>query len=234
MKLRKAVLTSIISLSLCLPINSYAWLSDGGAGWANYPYIIKILLENIKRFQQLKYMIGQAKNSHNFVKLVNQGLNNAIGLMEVLPIKDEKVLAQFRDFSQSLKKIDELYGIIPKSDDEAMQLLHDRTVAESFKIANALGDYAAKQEKNAIQIHNQSRSASPKGAARINAQANAQILHSLNQLIKINGQILKLQSENFALQNMNSKSSSESFNKSRDDLKGSMNKFKPNSNFPKF
>jgi hypothetical protein len=154
--------------------------------------------------------------------------------MEVLPMQDENVLSHFRDFSQSLKKIDELYGSLPRRDDEAMQLLHDRTVAESFKIANALGDYAVKQEKNAVQIHNQSRSASPKGAARINAQANAQILHSLNQLIKINGQMLKLQGENFALQNMNSKSSSESFNKSRDDLKGSMNKFKPRSNFPKF
>jgi len=198
------------------------------------PYIIKILYENIKRYKQLKYMISQAKNRRQYMKLINQGINNAVGLMQVLPIKDERVLADFKNFSVALKKVNELYGSIPESDDANMHKLHDRTIAESFKLANSLNEYTIKQEKNAVRIHTQSRAASPKGAARINAQANAQILHSLNQLIKINGQILKLQGESFALINKKGKNSSESFNRSNSDLRQSMKKFEPNSRFPKF
>jgi hypothetical protein len=232
--IKKKIIAITLTLTFCLPVNTYAWLSDGGAGWANYPYIIKILLENIKRYQQLKFMIGQAKNSHQFVKLINEGINNAVGLMEVLPIKDEKILAQFKNYSTALKKINDLYGAIPKSADGKIQLLHDRTIAESFKLANAVSVYAEKQEKNAVKIHAQSRSASPKGAVRINAQTNAQILHSLNQLIKINGQILKLQGESFAVVNKEGKDSSHSFNKSNNYLRQSMKTFVPDSRFPKF
>lgn len=231
--MKKILMNIVILISLSIPLNTFAW-SDGGAGWANYPYIVKILYENIKRYQQLKLMIGQAKNSHQFLKLVNQGVNNAVGLMEVLPIKDEKVLAKFKDFNIALAKINELYGSIPKGDDSGMQLLHDKTIAESFKLANALNDYAEEQEKNAIRIHSQSRAASPKGAVRINAQTNAQILHSLNQLIKVNGQMLKLQGESLAVVNKRGKDSSEIFNKSNNDLRESMKGFTPNSRFPKF
>ncbi len=234
MMIKNILLTLALLMMLSLPVNSYAWLSDGGAGWKTYPYIVKILLENIKRYQQLKYMIRQAKDAQSYVKLINKGLDNAVGLMQVLPIKDDKVIVQFREFRTALKKINELYGSIPKSDDEAMHSLHDKTIAESFKIANALTDYANRQELNAAKIHSQSSSASPKGAVRINAQANAQILHSLNQLIKINGQILKLQGENFAMANMNSKNSTESFNKTNRDLKKVMKRFQSPSSLPRF
>lgn len=231
MSIRKRLAAMVLVLSVST--SSYA-LFDGGAGWANAAYLAKILTENIRRYQQLRMMIGQAKNAHNYLKLVNKGIDNALGLMQVIPLKDEKIISDFREFQTALRKIDQLYGVIPKSKDEAMQRLHDKTIAESFKIASSLSTYADKQETNAIKIHSQSSSASPKGAARINAQASAQILHSLNQLIKINGQILKLQGENFALANMNSKNSSESFNKSNSDLKKIIKKFKTTSNLPRF
>lgn len=231
MILKRILIVFLLTFSLFMP-KAYPW-SDG-SGWATYPYIVKILYENIQRYKQLKFMIGQAKGRHQYMKLLNQGINNAVGLMQALPLKDEKVIQQFKDFSSALKKLDELYGIIPKSDDAGMQNLHDRTIAESLKIANAINGYVSQQEKNALAVHAQSQNASPKGAARINAQTNAQILHSLNQLIKVNGQLLKLQSENFAFTNKKSKDSSESFNKTRSDLKSSMKKFETNTRFPKF
>ena len=229
--LRKLIIMFLLTVALFMP-RAYPW-SDG-SGWATYPYIVKILYENIKRYQQLKYMISQAKDRHQYMRLINQGINNAVGLMQALPIRDEKVIQQFKDFRVALKKLDELYGMIPKGDDAKMQGLHDRTIAESLKIASVINDYANQQERNAVKIHIQSQRASPKGAARINAQTNAQILHSLNQLIKVNGQLLKLQSENFAYINKKSKDSSESFNKTKSDLKSSMKKFKTNQRFPKF
>lgn len=97
--------------------------------------------------------------------------------------------------------MEELYGLVPKSSDSALHKLHDATVAESLKLSNQVKDYAEMQEMNANNVFIQSASASPKGAERMNAQTSAQILHSLNQLIRLNGQMLKLQSETMALTN---------------------------------
>lgn len=230
--MKRLQVSFLLFLILSTPRVSFAW-SDG-SGWANYGYLVKIFMENVKRYQQLRYMINQARDSKNFMQMINSGINNAVGLMEVLPIKDEKILAELKNFKLALDKVNELYGMIPKSDDELMQKLHDQTIAESFKLAIALNEYAQKQEKNAIQIHRQSTRASPKGAERINAQTNAQILHSLNQLIKINGQMLKLQGENFALVNKKGKDDSDGFLKTKDQLKGSMKKFKTSSRLPQF
>jgi len=207
---------------------------DGGAGWANYVYIVKIYLENIKRFYQLKEMIEQAHKHDQYIRVLNEGLNNAVGLMEVLPIRDEKILGQIRDFQAALSKVEEIYGLVPKSKDEALQRLHDLTIAESLKLSNASKDYAEKQESNAVKVFIQSTSASPKGAERMAAQTSAQILHSLGQLLRLNGQMLKLQSESFALTNKEEKDSSANFNKTKKDLEKSMKQIKPSYELPRF
>lgn len=228
MKLLKVIVVSIFLLTSQVQ----AW-SDG-SGWANYAYLIKIYAENVKRFYQLKQMIEQADRHDKYIRLLNEGLNNATGLMQVLPIKDENILAQLRNFQDSLKKVEEIYGLVPKSSDSELQTLHDSTIAESFKLSNAVKEYSERQELNATNIFIQSNSASPKGAERMNAQASAQILHSINQLIKVNGQMLKLQSESFAYTNKEGKDSSEGFNKTRSDLEKAMKKLKPTYGFPRF
>jgi hypothetical protein len=214
--------------------NALAAWGDGGAGWANYAYLIKIYAENVKRFYQLKQMIDQADRHDKYIRVLNEGINNATGLMNALPVKDENILAQLRDFETALRKVEEIYGLIPKSSDSEIHQLHDSTIAESFKLSNTVKEYASRQEMNATNIFIQSSSASPKGAERMNAQASAQILHSLNQLIKLNGQMLKLQSESFAFTNKEGKDSAEGFNKTRGDLERAMKKIKPKYSFPKF
>jgi hypothetical protein len=154
--------------------------------------------------------------------------------MQALPVRDERILAQLQDFQTALRKVEEIYGIIPKSSDAELQRLHDETIAESLKMSNTVKDYTDRQEINATNVFIQSSSASPKGAERMNAQTSAQILHSINQLIKVNGQLLKLQSESFALTNKGGKDSTEGFNKARGDLEKAMKKMKPQFDFPKF
>ena len=230
--LRKKACILMIGLIGVSSPKAQAW-SDG-SGWANYAYLVKIYLENVKRFHQINMMIDQQNKHDQYIRILNEGLNNATGLIQVLPIKDEQILSQLRDFQTALKKVEEIYGLIPKSSDAELQKLHDQTIAESFKMSTTLKDYADRQELNATNIFIQSASASPKGAERMNAQTSAQILHSINQLIKVNGQLLKLQSESFALTNKGGKDSTEGFNKAKNDLEKAMRKMKPQFGFPKF
>ena len=213
--------------------NAFAW-GDGGAGWANYAYLIKIYQENLKRYVQLQQMIQQARSHDQYIRALNAGLNNAIGISTVLPLKDDQILNQLRQFQDALRKVEEIYGIIPKGSDSELHKLHDMTIAESLKLANVLQDYSLLQEQNANAVFIQSNQASPKGAERMNAQMSAQILHSINQLIKVNGQMLKMQSESLAFANKQDKDSAAGFNKTTNDFKGSMMKFKPSYSFPRF
>ena len=232
MSLKKSLVVLATTTLLSTPFSSMAW-SDG-SGWANYAYLVKIYLENVKRFHQINMMIDQQNKHDQYIRILNEGLNNATGLMQVLPVKDERILSQLQDFQTALRKVEEIYGIIPKSSDAELQRLHDQTIAESLKMSNTVKDYTDRQELNANNVFIQSSSASPKGAERMNAQTSAQILHSINQLIKVNGQLLKLQSESFALTNKGGKDSTEGFNKAKNDLEKAMKKMKPQFDFPKF
>ncbi len=189
--------------------------------------LIQILSENIRRYYQLQEMIKQGGDQMNFLKVLNQGIDNSIGLLESLPIKDEKILSDLKEFKSALYKVESLYGKIPKSPEEAFHLLHDQTVAESLRMATSFKEYSDVQEKNSQVIASQARMASPKGAARMQAETSAEILRSLSQLIRLNTQLLKLQSEQLAMSNKTSKEGVANFQKVNQDLGRGFSSFKP-------
>lgn len=228
---RTALLGLFISV---LAGHSIAWAFTDGSGWVQVTYLIKILEENFKRYYQIKQMIDLSRSQGDFLRQLNAGLENSIGILESLPVKDEKILADLRGFRQSLTKITALYGVIPRSPEQALHLLHDESVAESLKMANDFKNYSEVQEKNSIVIATQARQASPKGAARMQTEASAEILRSLSQLIRLNTQMLKLQSEQLALNNKLSKQEVRNFQKIHGDLGTGFTRFKPDMGFVRF
>ena len=212
---------------------SYAFLGDGGAGWAQIPYLIKILEENYKRYKQLQIMIQSVKNQETFLQNFTSGIDNSIGIIESLPIENEKILSDLKNFKKSYDSVLEIYGSIPTSKEESLHLLHDRTVAESFKMVSLSDQHTRLQEENADSIRHSARNASLKGATRITAESNALILDSLNQLIKLQSQSLKMQGEELALKNKNEKGNVSSFQKVNRDLKTGFQSFKPVKGMPK-
>lgn len=179
-------------------------------------------------------MIHNARNHEQYIRAINAGLENTIGLLDSLPIKDEKILAELRSFKNSYDTILNLYGQIPKSPDSAMQMLHDQTIAESLRMINSFKDFSQKQEENSEMIRIQSRNASPKGAVRMTAESNAMILKSLNQLIRLQSQSLKMQSEQFAHTNKGDKQSVASYQRINNDLGNGFKNFKHGEGFIRF
>jgi 23S rRNA pseudoU1915 N3-methylase RlmH len=195
---------------------------------------MQILVENIKHYYQLKEMIGHAKSTEDYLRLVNSGLDNSMGLLTALPVKDENILSEIQSFKQAVGIIENVYGNVPKSKEQVLQLLNDQTVAESIRMSNSFKRYSEVQEENAVRIAIQSRQASPKGAARMQAEVSAQILGSMSQLIRLNTQMLKMQSEQFAMQNKNSKGEVANFIKVNDGLSNGFKNFKLDMSLGKF
>lgn len=201
---------------------------------ADVGILVQILQENIRHFYQLQQMIGQGKDAANYLRWINAGIDNSIGLLESLPIKDEKVLADLRDFRAALSKIQVLYGAVPISPMGDIQILHDQTVAESLRMANDFKEYSLAQERNSEVIAVEARGASPKGAARMQAEMSAQILKSLSQLIRLDTQMLKLQSEKMAFENKQSKDGVANYQKVSRDIGHGFSNFNPDMKLVRF
>ncbi|MBF0361157.1 MAG: ATP-binding protein [Oligoflexia bacterium] len=212
---------------------SSAWALFDSA--VQIPYLAQILAENIKQYKELKKILQQGKYNEEYLAALNRGMDNAYGLLQTFPIKDERILREIRDFQSAYQNVKTLYGNSKSGiADDKMFELHDKTVAESIRMASNLPDYANIQEENSQKLWVQSEQASPKGAARMSVQINSQILHTLTQLLRVNGQLLKLQSEMMGMQNKQGKESSEHYDKLKSDIKNE--KMKPSRDFflPKF
>ena len=196
--------------------------------------LAEILSENLRRHEQLKGLLEAEKNSDQYLKLINHGLENSMGLLNALPIEDAKVLSDLNNFNKAYHSILSVYGKVPRSPESKMQILHDQTVAESIRMVGNIASYTRRQEENARSISIQGRQASPKGATRMNVESNAKILDTLNQILKINGQILKIQSEQLALVNKNGKGSVEKFKRMNSEMKMGMASFRGSSSLPRF
>ena len=225
----------ITALGVATPIKrANAFLGDGGAGWAQIPYFVKILAENYKRYKQISMMIDQAKDRKMYLEALNAGINNSIGLMEAMPIKDEGLLSDLRTFKKSFDTVSEVYGLIPESREKALQMLHDQTVAESLRMVVDFKDYAKTQEENSTLLIYQGRTASPKGAQRMAVESNGMILKSMSQLMRLETQNLKLQSEILAMKNRDEKKSVASHQKITKDLGSAFRNIKTQKGFLRF
>lgn len=182
---------------------SLAWTD--GSGWVQVSYLVKLVEESIRRYYQLQQMIKNSKEANAYMREINSGLNASIRLIESLPIKDEKILGQLRTFQRSLHEIEKIYGAIPQSPDSSFQQINDMAVAESLKMVSSATDYAERQEANSVRLEARSWDMSPKGAMRMQAQINSQILLTLNQILRMNAQLLKIQSADLAAKNRDEK-----------------------------
>lgn len=206
----KQIIFLILIFTVCFK-DAKAFIGDGGAGYVQIPYLIQIVQENVKRHKQLE-------DIQKFERLLHKGTVDIRGLMNLVPI-DRKTASYLREIVERRERIKRIYGNIPKSPERPLHKENDDAIAESMALKSQLEEYTQKQEKNATQLAKQARSMSPKGAAQAAVISNAQILHALNQLIKINGQILKLQGQILALENREEKEDVKNFYRDTESLK---------------
>ena len=231
-KRRFAVLFFVMGSVFLVPSPSYALFGADAA--MMIPYLIQQLTEMYKQYAELQQMLSQGKANSDYLHMINAGMDNILGLMNTLPIQDERILADVRSLQYGTTRIDTLYGPVPRSGIAPMHTLHDQTISESIEMTNSARDYANHQEANANRAFQMANTMSPKGAERLGAATQAQILHTLTQIMKIDGQILKLQGEQFALANMGSKDSVGHFNQVNAGMTKTLGGFKGDLDIPKF
>jgi hypothetical protein len=196
-------------------------------------YLAQILEQAIVQVQQLKGLLGTSKESYQFLQEINEGQRTALRIINTMNrVLKPGNLSNLSDVNAVIREIQDIYGKIPITAEAKLQSTNDTTVAESIQLHNDVFRYADEVDPEAERIKNYAQVASPQGAAKASLEAQGAIIHVLNQVLRTNAAILKIQSENLAMQNRKSKMQSEAFRSQYGEISTSLRDFKPGFDLP--
>jgi len=227
-KWRQIFLTPVLVLSLTIPNHARADFWGG-----DLVYLAQILQTAIQQLTQLQNILGNGRDTLNLLRDINRGLREALNVMRTANQTIRPgVLSDLDNLDLVLSKVEELYGRIPNTPEGKMQLMTDRSVAEAINLHNEAFKYADRLDPEAERIKDYAHVVNPAGAAKVTVQSMGVMIHVLNQILRTNAAILKLQGEQLALQNRRGKLDSEQFRMQYEGVSDAFGNLKSNFNLP--
>lgn len=216
----------VTMLTVSIPARADMWGGD-------LIYLAQILQQAITQVEQLRTILGTGRDSLNFMRDINQGLRDAMKLANTMNRTiNGGNLSDLKNLTDVVRELESVYGKIPATSEAKIQSTHDMTVAESIQLHNDAFRYADEIDPEAERIKEYAQVASPQGAAKAGLQAQGVQIHVLNQILRTNAALLKVQSENLALENRKGKIQSEQFRQQYGELARSLKEFKPGFSLP--
>jgi hypothetical protein len=201
----------IIGIFLCLSI-VFGPSARADFWGGDLPLLAEIVSNTLQELIQLKALLSNAQDSYKFLQDINEGAKEAMNIMRTLnSTMHAGVLSQFNSPDDVLRTIQDLYGMIPQTGDAKMEALNDQSVAEAVTLHNQAFQYADLIDPEAERIKDYAQKVSPTGASKLTAQSLGVLIHVTNQVLRTNAAILKIMSENLALQNRRTKAESVQF-----------------------
>jgi hypothetical protein len=183
------------------------------------PLLSSILAQAIQQLAQLRQILVSGHDTLGLLRDVNQGIRDAMSIIRTMNrTLQPGTLSQLQTVEDMLRAIQEIYGSVPRTPESKQQSFTDRSVSEAMTLHNQAFAYADMVDPEAERIKDYSRVVSPVGAGRLTAQSLGVLIHVTNQLLRTNAAILKMMSENVAIQNKHEKVNSEHFRMQYDGL----------------
>jgi hypothetical protein len=197
----------ILLLFVCRPEKAYADFWGG-----DLPLLTEIVVNTLQQLEELKTIIGTGSDTLGLLKDINSGLKDALGLIKTQNTTlTPGVLSDIQRIEDMMSTVQRLYGQVPNTSAATMEKTTDQSVAEAIYLHNEAFQYADSVDPEAERIKDYAKDVSPLGAGRLTAQSMGVVINVLNQVLRTNAAILKVQSEQLALQNRKEKQSSEQF-----------------------
>ena len=176
------------------------------------PLLIQIVANTLQQLAQLRAILGNGKDTLGLIREINEGVRQALDLARTMngTIRPG-VFSEFKDVNGVLNAIETLYGMVPDTGSSKLEKLQDQSASEAITLHNQAFKYAETIDPEAERIKAYAMIASPGAASKLTAQSVGVLIHVSNQILRTNAAILKLISENFALQNRHEKLGSQAF-----------------------
>ncbi len=205
--LRKLVVSPILIVAILLPKPARADLWGG-----DVIVLVKILTQSIKQLVALKNIIGATKGQLELLREVNRGIKDGLNVIRILnPRFNPGLYGNLESADRVLAVINELYGAIPNTGESRLQEAQDLSVAESIAMNGQLFRFADEVDIESKRIIDHARQVNPQGAGKLTAQSMGVLIGVTTQVLRTNSMMLKMMSENMALQNRKEKLSSSQF-----------------------
>ena len=194
-KMKKIILA--ISL-LTLPVTSARADIFGG----DVAILMQLLSNAINQLQQLVAVVKTGQDTIDLMKDVNNGVNDILQFQAPshlsLPHHERPEWASERS---SIEGLHRTFGKAIMSPVQGFQDNVDASIAKAMHVQSLVSTYAARTDQIAREIQNHSKTVSPKGAQKLNAQASGVMVGVLNENLRVQTESVRLQAEDLALKN---------------------------------
>lgn len=212
--IKRWALVPMLALAIVVPRPAKADLWGG-----DVVVLTKILVESIKQLAALRNIISQTRGQLELMREINRGIKDGLKVIRIInPRFNPGLYGNLETADRVLAVINELYGAIPETADSRLQEAQDRSVAESIAMNGTLFRFADEVDAESKRIIDHARSVNPQGAGKLTAQSLGVLIGVTTQVLRTNSMMLKMMSENMALQNRKEKLSSSQFRAQYDGL----------------
>ena len=213
-RLRKIFVVCLLSLALMIPRPCRADIFGG-----DVVVLTQILANAIQQLIQLRQILSTGSDTLGLLREVNRGIRDGLLVLQVInPKFDPGIYGDLNNAESVLAAVTDLYGQVPQTGEMRLQNSHDQSVAESIAMNSAIFNYADQTDAESRRIFNQSLLVSPQGAGKLTAQSIAVLIGVTSQVLRTNSMMLKMMSENLALENRKEKIQSAQFRSQYDGL----------------
>jgi len=207
-KWRSAAIGVLLIMGTIVPQRSARADFWGG----DLPLLMEIVVNTLQQISQLKMILSQGKDTLGYMQDINSGIRDAMQILQTMnSTLKPGVLSELGSLSEVLNAVGQIYGRIPRSPDARVQETTDQSIAESIHLHNEAFRYADRIDPEAERIKDYARVVSPQGAERLTAQSMGVLITVMNQVLRTNAALLKVQSEQLALMNRKEKIGSQQF-----------------------
>lgn len=197
--------------------------------------LMQILTNAVQQLAQLRSILNTGKDNLNLVRDLNRGINDSLNLIKTIsPNGDPGLYKDWEKVSDSLSKLENIYGVIIQSRDSRVQKDTDQSVAEAVALNNSIYKYTKMIDEVGELIKSQSHAVSPGGAAKLTAQSLGVMLNLQNEMLRTQATGLKLQAQTLALQNRKDKERTRQMVAGADNLNSALANSVPTFKLPKF
>ena len=197
--------------------------------------LIQILTQNIKQLIELQQILKNGRENLDLLREINRGINDSLNLIRTIsPYVDPGMYGELKKVEDVLKSFGLVFGTVVNSPDAPAQRSVDTAVAEAITMNNGIYDYTAEIDKIGEEIKSYSHTVSPGGAAKLTAQSMGVMLHVMNQQLRAQGMLLKLQAQGLAQSNKHEKDRTAEYLSSASAISDAMKASNPTFDRPRF
>lgn len=216
--MKKIIIASLTVLTLVFPQPSRADFWGG-----DVVVLTQILANAVQQLIQLRQILSNGADTLDLMRDINRGIRDGLTVIQMInPKFNPGLYGDMETADRVLNVISDLYGKIPQTPERRLQEAQDKSVSESIAMNGNLFKFADQADDESRRIFNHSQAVSPQGAAKLTAQSVAILISVSTQVLRTNSMMLKMMSENMALQNRKEKLQSAQFKTQYDGISSAL------------